>query len=97
MSDQWDRIGFVISSQYRMTVLERLSDGPATPSSIATEAQVDIGSVSHALSELRERGLVELLVSEERRKGRIYGITEPGAVLWSEIVRQGLIDDSTDR
>ncbi len=97
MSDKWDRIGFVISSQYRVSVLERLSKGPATPSGIADDRGIEIAAVSHALSELGERGLVELLVSEDRRKGRVYGITEPGKTLWSEITAQGLLDDSQDR
>ena len=93
MSDDWDQIGFVISSQYRVTVLDRLSESPATPSQIASDESVGIASVSHALSSLRERGLVNLLVSEDRRKGRVYGITEDGAEIWEEITRQGLADD----
>lgn len=96
MTDKWDRIGFVISSQYRVSVLERLAEGPATPSGIADDKDVEIAAVSHALSGLRERDLVELLVSEDRRKGRVYGITESGEALWSEITTQGLLDDSQD-
>ncbi|MFC6889410.1 ArsR family transcriptional regulator [Halorubrum trueperi] len=96
MTDKWDRIGFVISSQYRVAVLERLAESPATPSGIAEDEDVEIAAVSHALSGLRERGLVELLVSEDRRKGRVYGITESGEELWTEITTQGLLDDSHD-
>ena len=94
MSDDWDQIGFVISSQYRVKVLDRLSESPATPSQIASDEGIGIASVSHALSSLRERELVDLLVSEDRRKGRVYGITETGADIWSEISRQGLADDT---
>lgn len=94
MSDDWDQIGFVISSQYRVKVLDRLSESPATPSQIASDEGIGIASVSHALSSLRERELVDLLVSEDRRKGRVYGITEAGADIWSEISRQGLADDT---
>ena len=97
MTDKWDRIGFVISSQYRVAVLKRLARGPATPSGIAEDAGIEIAAVSHALSDLRERGLVDLLVSEDRRKGRVYGITEAGESLWSEIEQQDLIDDSSSR
>ncbi|WP_418280284.1 ArsR family transcriptional regulator [Halorubrum sp. DTA98] len=96
MTDKWDRIGFVISSQYRVSVLERLSEGPATPSGIADDKDIEIAAVSHALSSLRDRDLVELLVSEDRRKGRVYGITESGEALWTEITTKGLLDDSQD-
>ncbi len=90
--DDWNLIGFVISSDYRVTVLRRLDDDPATPSRIADEGAVAITHVSRALKELRERGLVELLVPEERRKGRVYGITEQGRRIWREIETQNLVD-----
>jgi DNA-binding transcriptional ArsR family regulator len=76
--NEWDEASFVISSTYRETVLERLASGPATPSQIATDAEISIAHVSRALGRLRERSLVELLVPEERQKGRIYGITDRG-------------------
>ncbi|MDQ2054440.1 MULTISPECIES: winged helix-turn-helix domain-containing protein [unclassified Halobellus] len=93
MTDTWDHIGFVISSQYRVAVLSRLAEGPATPSQIADDEDIGIASVSHALTSLRERGFVDLLVSEERRKGRVYGITDDGQALWDEIEEQGLLDE----
>lgn len=92
MSEDWDEIGFVISSKYRVAVLERLVDSPATPSRIAEDADVSIASVSHALGQLRERELVELLVDEERRKGRVYGITDRGEELWAEVHERGLVE-----
>lgn len=93
MTDKWDHIGFVISSQYRVAVLRRLAEGPATPSGIADDEGIGIAAVSHALTSLRDRGFVELLVSEDRRKGRVYGITEEGEQLWGEICGQGLLDE----
>jgi len=92
MGDDWNLIGFVISSDYRVTVLRRLNEDPATPSRIAEEGDVAITHVSRALTELRDRGLVELLVPEERRKGRVYGITEQGRRVWEEIDAQNLVD-----
>jgi DNA-binding MarR family transcriptional regulator len=70
--------GFVIASSYRTTVLERLSESPATPSTIAEDTPISIAHVSRALQELRERDYAELLVPEERHKGRIYGATDRG-------------------
>lgn len=92
MSDEWDEIGFVISSDYRIAVLQRLSERPSTPSQIASDADAGIAHISRALKGLRERGLVELLVPEDRKKGRVYGITEDGADIWQEIESQNLID-----
>ena len=93
MGDQWEQIGFVISSRYRVAVLTRLAESPATPSQIAADEGIGIASVSNALSNLRDRDLVELLVPEDRRKGSIYGITERGEELWDEIQREGLLDE----
>ncbi|MWV65469.1 ArsR family transcriptional regulator [Halorubrum sp. JWXQ-INN 858] len=93
MSENWDDIGFVISSQYRVTVLSRLAMGPSTPSQIADDEGIDIAAVSHALTSLRDRGFVELLVPEDRRKGRVYGITDDGEAIWLTIENEGLLED----
>lgn len=79
----WDEIGFIDSSKYRRTVVKRLQDGPATPSTIAEELDGPggIAHVSRSLQELREREIVALLVSEETKKGRIYGLTDDGEEL----------------
>lgn len=92
MTEEWDQIGFVISSDYRVSVLGRLADGPATPSQIAEYADIGIAHVSRALKDLREHGLVELLVPEDRKKGRVYGITSDGTAIWSQIESQNLVD-----
>lgn len=91
-TDEWDVIGFVISSKYRVAVLETLSEGPTIPSSIASETGLPITHVSRALRALRERSLVELLVSKHKKKGRIYGMTERGQRLWKRIESEGLVD-----
>ncbi|WP_424016283.1 ArsR family transcriptional regulator (plasmid) [Halorientalis pallida] len=88
MSVDWDEVSYVISSQYRSKSLSRLADGPATPSRIANDADLGIAHISRALQGLRERELVELLVSEDRRKGRVYGTTEKGADVWEHIVEE---------
>lgn len=91
MSNDWDVIGFVISSQYRIAVLRRLADGPATPSRIAEDADLAIPHISRALNDLREHSLVELLVPESRKKGRVYGITERGRELWDQMETKNLV------
>lgn len=80
MSEQtdWDTVSFVQSSEYRTTTLKELQRKPQMPAEIAEETDVEIAHISRALGDLRERDLVELLVSEETKKGRIYDITESG-------------------
>lgn len=92
MTEEWDEIGFVISSRYRVAVLRRLADGPATPSQLATDSGLAIAHISRALRGLRERDLVELLVPEDRKKGRVYGITERGEEVWSQIQSKNLVE-----
>lgn len=92
MSDDWDVVGHVISSRYRTAVLGRLADSPATPSRISEDTGIAVTHVSRSLRALRERGLVELLVPEERRKGRVYGITEEGREAWELIETKDLVD-----
>lgn len=49
-------------------------------------------STSHGrLGILREHGLVELLVAEDRKKGRVYGLTEYGTAIWVTIETQQLV------
>lgn len=89
--DPWDDISYVISSRYRIATLRRLSDGPATPSLIADETDLSIAHVSRALQELRDADLVTLLVSENRRKGRVYGITDEGLGVWETIEAENML------
>lgn len=92
MNDVWDDVGFIISSQYRVAVLKSLSAGPSTPSRIASESGFAISHVSRALNKLRDRSMVELLVSEDQRKGRVYGITERGEQVWEKIETERMVD-----
>lgn len=91
MTTDWDDVSFVISSRYRVAVLKRLADGPSTPSQVASDEDVGIAHVSRALQRLRERSLVDLLVSEDRKKGRVYGLTEQGRVIWDKIEAENMI------
>lgn len=91
MSPDWDAISYCISSQYRVVAFERLAEGPATPSQIAIDADVNIAHISRALQELKDRGLVTLLVSEKRKKGRVYGLTEAGQEMWETLVAENML------
>lgn len=91
MTDDWDLIGFVVSSRYRKIIIHELNESPSTPSQIAERSDASIASISHALSELREKDCVELLVDEGRRKGRVYGLTETGEAVWDDLEEQQLL------
>jgi DNA-binding transcriptional ArsR family regulator len=92
VTPDWDVVGYVISSDHRTLVLGRLHEGPATPTQIASDVDLAATHVSRALKSLRERGLVELLVPEDRRKGRVYGITSKGSETWDVIQAQDLAE-----
>lgn len=90
MSRDWETVSYVISSTYRREVVAVLAEGPATPSSIADETDNSMAHVSTALTDLRDHEVVELLVPESRRKGRVYGLTEAGEAAWAVISEENL-------
>ena len=53
---------------------------------------IHMAHISRAIGELRDESLVELLVSEDRRKGRVYGMTEQAQASWQVIEEQDLLD-----
>lgn len=83
----WDLYSIVIASRYRTAAVMRLIDGPATPSAIADDVDFQLTHASRALREMREEDVVKLLVSEERSKGRVYGLTEEGRTV-AEVVAE---------
>lgn len=89
----WDAIGYVISSKYRVAVLRNLSSGPATPTTIADESGLGITHISRALRRLEERDVVELIVPEDQQKGRLYALTESGEEAWEEITVMDLLNE----
>jgi len=86
----WDIVGYIISSNYRVHTLARLNEGPAPPTQISEDTDLPPPHISRALRQLEERELVTLLVSEERKKGRVYGITDHGQEIWDLIADQDL-------
>ncbi|ELZ99011.1 transcriptional regulator [Haloferax mucosum ATCC BAA-1512] len=86
MTDAWDSAGYIASSRYRLSVCRYLSEhGSGLPSRIAAETDLAQPHVSRALSELRERDIVELLVPESQQKGRLYGLTDLGELAYERV------------
>jgi DNA-binding MarR family transcriptional regulator len=79
---------YILSSTYRLRVLEHLAGtDQATPTEIADGVDASRSHISRALSELQERDVVELRVSEAQTVGRYYGLTELGNEAWPRIKR----------
>lgn len=95
----WDDISLVRRDERRATVLEYLTDGPATPKEITDNTDVGMASVSLALTDLTDAGLSCLLVDETIRKGRYYGLTERGAEVADHVAdlfeSSGSLSDAT--
>lgn len=73
-----DTVADVIASKHRIATLYRLCASPTTPSRIADATGFAIAHISAALTALRGRDLVELLVAGETKQGRICGVTDRG-------------------
>ena len=74
---QWSDIAFVSNSKYRKQILLDLETKPNKPSSIARKNKWVDSIVSRALTELEQKGLVELL-TPDMKHGRFYALTEKG-------------------
>ncbi|HLA82221.1 MAG TPA: ArsR family transcriptional regulator [Thermoleophilia bacterium] len=82
----WETVGFLLSSEIRQGVLRTLSGQRCTPSQISTVLGQPISHVSRALGELQSRKLAVCL-TPERKKGRLYQITSLGETVLRELER----------
>ena len=83
---------FVVRSPHRTTVLRRLTKGNAIPSQIRDDTGLEYSRITEALKPLEERGLVELLVPEDTKRGRLYALTERGEETWDYMEENGMVD-----
>lgn len=84
-----DALSYVIRSQYRKAAVRVLYRGDLTPTAVADETPYSLKVISRAIQELRDEDVVSLLVDEDTKKGRIYGLTELGESIAAEIVDDG--------
>jgi hypothetical protein len=75
-TDEWDAVAFVCQSSYRESIVRQLA--ASRRSTIAVDTDLRLTPVLRTLGRLRPRSLVDLLVADDRRKGRIYGLTDRG-------------------
>ncbi|MDZ7687287.1 MAG: winged helix-turn-helix domain-containing protein [Halobacteriales archaeon] len=94
MSDEkelWDEVGHLKGGKHRYEVFIHLAQhGAAIPSELSEETDRSIQRVHDALKELEEAEIVELKVPEERKKGRIYGLTDRGNSVWQFMIKQDI-------
>ena len=76
-SNDWDEIGYIVSSKIRLRVLVTIANEASTPSKISEKLGVPISQISNALNELSKIGAVKCL-TPNRKKGRLYLATERG-------------------
>lgn len=76
---------FVANSAIRRRILELLSNGPRTPTELASLEKKHVSHVSRALAELKAQGLVESMSSESRE--RYYRSTYQGMAIYYSMAR----------
>lgn len=81
----YDAVAHVTTSGYRRQVLKALADDVLTPKEIEKETGIHLNHVSRTLGELKEYDLIELVVDEDRKKGRYHEITEKGEEVLSVV------------
>ncbi len=82
--NDWDLISLVKSSDKRLRILSMLKNSVSTPSDISSKLGIPISHVSSTLSELIEHKIV-ICLTPERRKTKLYKITEKGLKILSKI------------
>ena len=68
----------------RLGILESLNERIQTPTELKSKYRVPISRISAVLKDLIENGLVNNL-TPERRKGKLYSLTEKGKLILREI------------
>lgn len=79
-----DVAGFISSSTHRQKVVAALSEGSKTVKQIARETEMYVSHVSNTLRSLEERNLAKC-TTPDRKKGRLYKLTEEGGNVIREI------------
>ena len=82
---QVSSVEFVTNSKVRLGLLLNLIAGPKSPSQLATIEKRHVSHVSRALSELRDRGIVEPLPRGSRET--FYRLTNQGYVVYTTLAK----------
>ncbi|AHF98454.1 transcriptional regulator [Halostagnicola larsenii XH-48] len=88
-----DDASFVVRSPHRTTILQRLAEGAAIPAQIREDTDLEYSRITEAANKLRDRDLIDLLVDEDTKRGRLYSITEQGEEVLEFMDENGMLDD----
>ncbi|WP_299523672.1 winged helix-turn-helix domain-containing protein [uncultured Methanobrevibacter sp.] len=86
----YSAIGFIKISTTRQKILKCLEDNYMLPSEIASKTDLGTTQVSNALSDLKNKKLVEC-INEEDKKGRIYEVTKLGKEVLTHLKNDKII------
>jgi DNA-binding MarR family transcriptional regulator len=92
MSNAGADAGYISSSKHRTAVARRLYESPAIPKNIKEDTNRQYSRVSEALSDLQDEGIVELLSPEDRKKGRLYILTDRGEEAWEFMIEHDMVE-----
>ncbi len=76
-------------------VLRRLAEGAAIPAQIREDTGQEYSRISEAAGTLRERGLIDLVVDDDTKRGRLYSITDRGDDALQFMDENGMLSDGT--
>lgn len=68
---------FVAVSSYREKTVKSLQKGDKTPTQISKDIGIRVNHVSNVLSDLKRLGVL-ICINEEKRRDRIYQLTDLG-------------------
>lgn len=76
-------LSWVKRSEQRQNIL-RFLNKPRTPTEVSKEVDAHIAQVSHSLSEMSDRELIEVL-NPDAKTGRLYQLTDKGEEILDSI------------
>lgn len=82
---------YVAISPNRTAVIRRLVKGNAMPTQIQDDTGLQYSRISEAVSDLRDQDLVDLVVDEDTKRGRLYSITDRGEAAWKYMVENNMV------
>lgn len=83
--EELDKYGFVVSSPRRKSIVQTLIESPMTPKELAEESDISLSHVSNLLNGLSDEDIV-VCVNPERKRGRVYRLTEIGSKVGQKIL-----------
>ena len=71
------KYAYVNISSYRVKAVKSLQKGAKTPTELAKDSEIRVNHISKVLKELKDYEVAEC-INEEKRKNRIYRLTDVG-------------------